>query len=246
MKRHLPFSGPAVIALAAVAALAAAPRARAEPQRASGVEPVEAIRAAAVAFVRSQLSRDATLAEVSANALDGRLRLARCASRLEAEPTGGAGALARLTVAVSCPGPVHWRIYVPVTVVRRQSVLVLRHAVARESELTADDVTVEMRRTTGFAQAYLSSPTELRGRTVLRTLAAGTTLTADMLTADVIIHRGQEVTLIARTGGIEVRAPGRALEDAPAGARIKVANASSNKVVEGLAETADTVIVAGN
>jgi len=209
----------------------------------SPVESVAAIRAAAVAFVRSQLPRDAAVAEISAGGLDDRLRLARCESALLAEPTGGGSTLARSMVSVSCPGPERWRIYVSVTVVRSEPVLILRHAVARESVLTAADVTVASRRVTGLGTAYLSTPAELTGRTARRTLAAGTTLTVDMLTADLIVHRGQEVTLIVQAGGIEVRAAGHALEDASAGARIHVANASSKKIVEGVVESADTVRV---
>ncbi len=208
-----------------------------------GVEPVAAIRAAAVAFVRSQLPRDAGVAEISAGGLDDRLRLARCESTLLAEPTGGGSAFARSMVSVSCPGPERWRIYVPVTVVRNEPVLILRHAVERESVLTDADVTVASRRVTGLGTAYLSSPAELHGRTARRTLAAGTALTVDMLTPDLIVHRGQEVTLIVQAAGIEVRAAGQALEDASAGARIHVANASSKKIIEGVVESADTVRV---
>jgi len=209
----------------------------------SGVESVAAIRAAAVRFIRSQLPRDTGVAEVSAGGLDDRLRLARCGSALRAEPTGAGSALARSMVSVSCPGPERWRIYVPVTVVRSEPILILRHAVARESVLTAADVTVVSRRVTGLGTAYLSSSAELNGRSARRTLAAGTALTLDMLTPDLIVHRGQEVTLVVQAAGIEVRAMGHALEDASAGARIHVANASSRKIVEGVVESADTVRV---
>jgi flagellar basal body P-ring formation protein FlgA len=209
----------------------------------SRAESVAAIRAAAVAFVRSQLPRDAAVAEISASGLDDRLRLAWCESALLAEPTGGGSTFARSMVAVSCRGPERWRIYVPVTVVRSEPVLILRRAVARDSVLTAADVTVASHRVTGLGTAYLSSPAELNGRTARRTLAAGTALTVDMLTPDLIVHRGQEVTLIAQAAGIEVRAAGQALEDASAGARIHVANASSKKIVEGVVESADTVRV---
>lgn len=233
----------AIVCCASIVFGAAAARALPTPAN-SRIEAVAAIRAAAVAFIRSQLPRDGSVVEISAGGLDDRLRLARCDSALVAEPTGGGSALARSTVAVSCAGTARWRIYVPVTVVRSQPVLILRHAVARESILTAADVMVASRRTTGLGTAYISSPAELHGRAARRTLAAGTALTVDMLTPDLVVHRGQEVTLIVQAAGIEVRATGRALEDAAAGARIHVANASSKRVVEGVVESADTVRVA--
>jgi flagella basal body P-ring formation protein FlgA len=59
----------------------------------------------------------------------------------------------------------------------------------------------------------------------------------------VLIRRGQRVTLIARTGGFEVRALGEAVADAGPTGRIRVQNLSSLKVIEGQAESADTVRV---
>jgi flagella basal body P-ring formation protein FlgA len=75
-------------------------------------------------------------------------------------------------------------------------------------------------------------------------LPAGTVLVADMLAPDPMVVRGQEVTLIAALGALEVRAPGRVLGDAAAASRVQVQNLSSLKIVEGTVESADTVRVA--
>ena len=104
---------------------------------------------------------------------------------------------ARSTVGITCAGPVHWTVYVPVTVESKIDVLVLTHAVNRDARLTAADVTVETRNTAGPGNAYLTKPTELGGRTVRRPLAAGTTLSVDMFTPDMIVRRGQQVTLLS-------------------------------------------------
>ena len=73
---------------------------------------------------------------------------------------------------------------------------------------------------------------------------AGVTLSADMFSADLIVHRGQEVTLLSQGGAIEVRASGKAMADAAAGARVQVQNMSSMRIVEGVVESADVVRVA--
>jgi flagellar basal body P-ring formation protein FlgA len=198
---------------ALTALFALAPRA---PAAAAGmVQPVAAIETAAHAYVESLLPPGSAATEITVLPLDRRLRLAPCGSSLVARlPVGGALA-AHTTVAVSCDGPTHWAVYVPVVVESRIAVLVLRHAVARDSRLTADDVAVEVRRTAGTATAYLASPAELAGRTVRRPLAIGTALTVEMFSADTVIHRGQQVTLVAGGADIEIRAAGRALSDAP-------------------------------
>jgi flagella basal body P-ring formation protein FlgA len=208
------------------------------------VESIATIEAAAHSYVRSLLPPGDTQTQISVLPLDRRLRLAQCGSALTARLPVGTNLAARATVGVTCDGPTHWSVYVPVVVESHISVLVLRHAVARDTHLTADDVAVETRRTAGTAAAYLDAVTELPGRTVRRPLPIGTALTVDMFVADTVIHRGQEVTLVAGAGPIEIRATGRAMMDAPTGARIQVQNLSSLTVVEGIVESADVVRVA--
>ncbi len=231
-------------ALAACALLGIATSGAQEGARPDHIEPLRAIRAAAVAYIRSQLPPSSGVTQVDAGELDNRLRLARCASAPRVLSAASSAVLTRSTVGVSCAGPVRWTVYVPVTVVRRIPVLVLRHAVAREARLTQQDVTVEMHTVTGLTAPFLGSAAELDGKRVERTLPAGTSLTVDMFEPDLIVRRGQDVTLVVQAGGIEVRAAGRALQDAAAGVRLKVENLSSEKVIEGVAESSDTVRVA--
>lgn len=208
------------------------------------VQSVTSIEAAAHSYVASLLPRGGAQTQITVQPIDPRLRLAQCGSALSAQLPPGSNLTARATVAVTCAGPTHWSVYVPVMVESRISVLVLRHAVAREARLSADDVTLETRRTAGTATAYLAAVGELTGRTVRRPLPIGTALTVDMFAADTVIHRGQQVTLVAGGTDIEIRATGRALMDAPAGARVQVQNLSSMTVVEGVVESADVVRVA--
>ena len=211
---------------------------------AADIEPVEKIEAAARAYVQSLLPSGAAQTQISVMPLDRRLRLAQCASPPTAQLPAGANLSSRVTVNITCAGPTHWSLYVPVTVESRIPVLVLRHAVARDAHLTEADVAIEIRRTAGMATAYLSSVAELAGRTVRRPLAVGTVLSVEMFSADLVIHRGQQVTLVAGGPTLEIRAAGRALSDAAAGARIQVQNLSSMTVVEGVVESADEVRVA--
>ena len=212
-------------------------------QDAGRIEPPESIRAAAEAFVKSQLPQEASVASVTAGALDSRLRLVRCTGGLRPQLPAGAALQSRTMIGVACAGPVHWTVYVPVTVESRISVLVLKHPVPRDARLTIEDVTVETRKVTGLSTAFLTAVTDLEARTVQRPLPMGTTLTIDMFKPDLVIKHGQEVTLVAAAGGIEVRATGRALADAAGGTRVKVRNLSSLKVVEGVVEGPDLVRV---
>ena len=205
------------------------------------IESPAAIRDAAQGYVQN-LIKDSGTNTVSAGQLDSRLRLLRCEVPLAAALPPGANMQARVTVRVSCEQP-RWSIFVPVVVETHTTVLVLKHAVNRGVQLAVDDVTLETRTLSGPGPAYLAAPAELNGRVVSRPLPAGSTLTADMFVAETLVHRGQDVTLLAGAGGIEVRAAGRAMMDGAAGARIQVLNLSSNRMVEGVVESAEVVRV---
>jgi flagella basal body P-ring formation protein FlgA len=56
-----------------------------------------------------------------------------------------------------------------------------------------------------------------------------------------VIHRGQQVVLLAHSGAVEVRMNGVALADGRISERIRVQNQSSQRVVEGIVRSANEV-----
>jgi flagellar basal body P-ring formation protein FlgA len=210
-----------------------------------GVQSLDAIRAAAQTFVSQHVPKQKPGAvTVNVGELDPRLRLAPCAEPLKATLPAGATFRERMTVAVSCRGESTWTVYVPVSIETQTNVLVLRRAAARGARLTAEDVETQTRVIQGTGDSYLTDVTQLAGYTLKRPLGAGAALTADTMAADLVVKRGQQVTLLASVGGLEVRAMGLALNDAPAGGRAKVQNISSRRIVEGVVETADVIRIA--
>jgi flagella basal body P-ring formation protein FlgA len=204
---------------------------------------LDAIRAAAESHVRAQMAGSGKVI-ASAGMLDSRLRLAPCSHSLQTFSASSATMQsARTTVGVRCDHGATWTIYVPVLVESEIPVLVLKRSAARGARLSADDIEVQTRRVSGFSKAYLRSAEELQKQTLKRPLAAGVVLTADAFTPDYAVKRGQQVTLLASAGGVQVRMAGRALADGREGARLKVQNLSSLAVVEGVIETDGVVRV---
>jgi flagella basal body P-ring formation protein FlgA len=156
-----------------------------------------------------------------------------------AADTGAAQSLAaaRVSVRVSCSTSRQlWSVFVPVAVESEIPLLVLRQSQIRGARLTAQDVVRETRRVPGLGAAYLGEPAALAHRTLQRAVPAGTPLTADLFQSDFLIRQGQTVTLVAGGAGIEVRAPARALEDGREGARVRVQNLASQRIVEGVVD----------
>jgi flagella basal body P-ring formation protein FlgA len=104
----------------------------------------------------------------------------------------------------------------------------------RDTELSAADFKVENRRVPGLAGSYVSKPDALAGQRLGRAIDAGDALTLELLAPANLVHRGQQVVLLAHAGGFEVRMAGVALADGRASDRIKVQNQSSQRVVEGI------------
>ena len=199
-------------------------------------EPLAAIRTAATGLIRSQLRGVASEVHVEAQ-LDPRLHLARCPDPLATSLPPGAELGAHVAVRVSCAAQgFPWAVYVPVTIESDIQVLVLKQSALRGARLSAAQVSAETRRVAGLAVGYVTDVAMLERHTLARSLPAGTALTADAMLADLIVRQGQQVTLIASAPGVSVRATGKALQDGREGARVRVQNLASLKVVEGVVD----------
>jgi len=213
----------------------------AAPLRAQvAAQPLAAVRAGAEQAVRRSIDANAAGVRLEAAPLDPRLTLAACGAKLETFVPELRGSQSKLLVRVSCTNPA-WYLNVPVEIHRTHDVLVLKRAVGRGQAIEAADVDVQKRDLPGLASPFVASLADLANRQTRRPIPAGTAVPADALTAALLIHRGQSVTLAAVSNGIEVRAPGLALADAPAHGRIRVQNLNSLKIVEGVADT-DSVV----
>jgi flagellar basal body P-ring formation protein FlgA len=212
---------------------------------AQGVQDVDTLRHLAANFAQQRLgaSTDSAKRHVEPGVLDSRLRLPPC-SRAPAAfaPSGELRATARLTIGVRCEQP-QWTVYVPVTVETELTVLVTRKALPRSAAVQAEDVELQQRRVPGTAVGYITSQEQLAGRHLRGPAAPGTALTVELLAADILIRRGQRVTLVAMAGSLEVRAQGEAVSDALPDGRIRVLNLSSNRIVEGHVQSRDRVRV---
>lgn len=108
----------------------------------------------------------------------------------------------------------------------------------REGDVTlqVEPLSLETERALGSLEAVLGKP-------VRRTVRAGDVLTPALLGKDVLIKRGDLVTLVAQYKGVVVTAPGKARGEGTLGDRIVVENLSSRKRMEGIIVDERTVQV---
>ena len=201
------------------------------------------IQAAAESAVRNAAGAPAAQLVATVDALDPRLRLARCESPLHAFVAGDGQLREHTTVAVRCESTAPWGLYVGVALASQVPVLVARRALARDAVPAAADFALTTRRLPGLSSRYLSDPAQLAGQRLRRAVAMGEALDADALSTDPIVHRGQQLTLLARANGMDVRVAAIALADGRADERIRVQNLSSQRIVEATVRSSQLVEV---
>lgn len=211
--------------------------------RAAAIEPPANIARAAEAFVRDHVPDNGSATVIEAGHLDPRLRLAACSAPLVGEWAVGHAPRARSTVTVSCDGAKRWRINVPVVIRSRIEALVLRRPLARGGSVDPADVERRTLEVEGLSHFYIRELGEIEGRHLARPAPAGTPLVAAWFVADALVKKGQDITLVAMTTGVEIRASGRAMSNGALGQRVRVQNMSSLKIVEGVVETGPRVRV---
>jgi flagellar basal body P-ring formation protein FlgA len=192
------------------------------------------VRAGAVTWLKQQRTLPGARMEARAVSLDSRLRLAPCGGPVAYSLPGNRAITARVSVVAHCDGPVAWTARVPVQVSMYAQVLVTNHPLARGDGLGAGDVHLEERDVASLAYGYISGLDDVGGRALARPLGAGTVLNPGMLAGRQAVRMGDSVSMEASVDGVVIRAEGIAMGAGDSGARVKVRNASSGKVLDGI------------
>jgi len=181
--------------------------------------------------------------QIVVEALDSRLRLQACDVNLDVFSTEVNGGLGNQTIGVKCITPVAWTVYVPVKVKVLKPVVVASRPLAAKQQITQHDVKLQQIDIGNLRHSYLANMQLVIGQQLKYPLAMGTVINPASLEAQKVIHRGQQITIVANAGQMEVRMTGTALVDGTLGQRVKVKNRSSKRVVEGVVDAPGIVKV---
>ncbi len=200
--------------------------------RAAPVDPAQ-LRAAAEAAVQRAAGKTPGVVAVAAP-LDPRLQLNACNSAPQGFIAGDGQLHDSTTVGVRCDAPVRWTIYIRVALSAEIPVLVARRALPRDTKPQIADFELTKRTVPGLSNRYIGDAQQLAGRKLRRPLNIGEALSTDALVMAPVIRRGQQVTVLARAGAMEIRMNAMALTDGRPSERISVRNLSTNRVIEGV------------
>lgn len=200
------------------------------------------VRAQAERFVQQHYAAPGSRVEVASDPLDPRLRITDCAAPLTASLPGGDRMTPRLSVLMRCPAADGWTLRVPVTLKVFRQVLVASRPLVRGDGIVAADVHAEERDVTRLPYGYLDNMDQVAERSLSRPVATGSVLTPSVLGGRQMVRAGDHVQLVAELDGIAVRAEGVALGSGDSGARLRVRNGSSGRVVDAIVRAPGVVM----
>lgn len=192
------------------------------------------IRETARRFAIAQITDRSVQTDVQASTVDPRLRLKRCDGPLQAYLPPGARLRNNGVVGVRCAGPVAWKLFVPVRLVRRALVarVVGQHAAGHR--LRPEDVDWIEQELGSLESNFIQGRGNPVGQVLRHAVADGQVLRPAMLRAAHVVRRGDQVTLAVSGSALAIRMGGKALENGAIGQRVRVRNRSSGRVVEGV------------
>lgn len=219
-------------------ALFALSLASAPATRAASAKPVhphaDIVAAVEAAAFDAALAQGYADVEVRVRPLDARLRPGLCAEALEVVQPHAGRVLGPVSYGVRCRGNQPWTLYLRAEVSAGMDVPVLRRALPRGTLLSANDMAVARRRITTPGSGFITRVDDAVGLELSRPLPEGSLLRFGHVNPPKVISRGQTVTLISGTAGLQVHMQGKAMANAAAGDRLWVTNTSSGRRVEGL------------
>ncbi len=208
----------------------------------AATQSLDSVRAAAEQAVREHYAMPGSRIEIAPGSLDLRLQLAECRQPLRALIGGNAQVSSRMTVPVQCSQDGGWTVRVPLQVKVWRTVLVASHPLLRGDGVGSADVHGEERDITRLGYGYVENLDQVAGRSLARAVARGSVLSPGALGGRRMVRAGDHVQMVARLDGIEVRADGIALGSGDNGARLRVRNESSGKVVDGMVSAPGVVV----
>jgi len=211
---------------------------------ANNFEALSNIRATAEQFALAQVIDD-KLSSIEARAvnLDPRLQLQKCDQPLQAFTTTNSRNIARTTVGVRCAGLKPWTLYVPVRISALADVVHTLRPLVRGEVLLIEDLEIRQISLDKIPPNYLSNIVQLAGMELARSVNSGVILTLNAVKPRQIVQRGQEVVIIARGAGVQVRMTGMALKNGVSGDLIPVRNIKSGRTIKAIVLKEGTVAV---
>jgi flagella basal body P-ring formation protein FlgA len=134
-------------------------------------------------------------------------------------------------------------IQVPLKVKIYQEVAVASHTIIRGNLLTPEDIIIEKKDITHFSKNEIINSEELIGKRLKRNIAKDAVIERSLIEDELLVHRGDKVSLVVQFGSVRVRTAGEALQDAAIGKKIRIKREGSQTILQGKVDNDGSVII---
>ena len=210
------------------------------------LESVDHLNALAKAFVENTISvsPDDKL-EVNTSQTSKNFTVAQCGVPITVNFPPNASQESASTVEMTCAGPQLWHIYVPIDIRIMTKVVVAKQPITAKETITEDMLDYAEYDKNRVFSGYYKNFSQIVGQEAVSMMAAGAIITKHSLQKPIVIHRNQNVAIVAKKGFIMVKADGIAKSDGGLDDMIKVFNPASKRTIDGIVVDSSTVDVSG-
>jgi len=204
------------------------------PIQAAEVQSLASIRMQTESFIMNYPYESPYPPDFQLSKLDSRLRLKACPQALVIEFVRRDQVSGNTSVRVSCPTGPGWKIHLPVRVDVFEDVVVTAKPLLKGQNIDTSAVTVKKQNIARLKNGYYVKNSNFSQLQARRNLSQGTVLTPKNLSPRLMVHSGQQVTLVLDYNGLQIKSTGTALKSATLGEVVRVRNNQSMRVVEGI------------
>lgn len=186
-----------------------------------------------IKFVEEQVdAQNKSNVRVTALPLDSRIKLHVCDEDLKFALANKRSFTRQFPVKVSCEvGVKPWKTYVQVIVSEMLETLVVTKNIAKGARIEADMLELKLIDKHRVKSRSINSSKDIIGGRAMRNISRGYQIGQ----RDVcLVCKGDDVSIIAKSGGMMIKTSGTAIENGAKGETIRVKNASSSRIIKGV------------
>ena len=160
-----------------------------------------------------------------------RLNLPLCQNPLKVNTPIGAKLLGHSNFIINCISSQPWKSRIAAHIDGKISVLITRRPIPQRSLIQKEDLQFTTRLYSQLNHGYFVSANRLDNMETRRSIKTGQVISPNLVKAQKLVLRGQNITIIAQRGSLNLRVKGKALMDGQRGQTIKVKNLNSKKMI---------------
>lgn len=174
--------------------------------------------------------------------LSPQLRLPKCQAPLSLKDRNPNTFAGRITLSISCQKPI-WRVFVPVVITGKLPVIISTKGIPKQAVIKKEHIKRVLLPYKRVPKGHLVNINTAIGMRAIKAIPPNKVLKIKDLQPAFWVIKNQQVNIITRIAGIEVKAVGVALKSGVEQEHVPVKNLSSKKIIKGIVIAPNTVLI---